>query len=535
MIMRLKRLRLLGLGAVVFALCACNLMGAVTPIPTLTPTHTQTPTLAPSATFTPTLTPTASRTSTRTQTPSVTPTPSRTPTATITLTPSQTPTMTRTPYPDVPPQPTVALAVDQFARVQISPEVQAGIGQVWLSFINTSPKEATATPGTPVAATNTETINLASPDGRLIYPVIELPASTGARVYWSPDGAYLAYFLEEGARGLYALDLKNGITIRLFAMDALNPRGIVSEPSWSPDGRQITLALTTAYDVDIFSVGPDGANFRNLTQHGAFDFWARWSPDGRYLAFVSDRDHCLTWQPNAPGSCYTPEISQPDGGNPYVLEVATGTIIKLADVWVIEPPSWVTSSQLSIIGGVSQNLSAGSTLYLVDVNRRALRAISNQQPNGTRIVRESWSADGTRVVYQELGAENALVMRDAEGVEIARNTAYAFPRFAFAAAWSPSGNRVILAGRSSQCPFGIIVMNSAFQGPSRAPAANPGGCDPIYSPDGSTLAFTGVRGSGAGTDGRFDVYLANAAGTGIRNLTGRLGGQASLLGWIGTP
>ncbi|HRE49237.1 MAG TPA: hypothetical protein PLD47_16030 [Aggregatilineales bacterium] len=525
--------------AVMLALCACNLMGngavavLVTPSPLPTETHPPTLTLTPSQTPTASRTPTATLTATITLTPSPSATPTATLTPSATFTPSLTPTVTNTPFPTVAPQATVGLAIDQFARVTIDPAVVNGIGQLWLAFANTSPKEGTLQPGTPVAGSNVTTVNIASPDGGQIYTVTELPATTSGRIFWSPDGAYIAYFLEEtGRSGLYALDIRNGISIRLFALETLNPRSILDEPSWSPDGRQIALVLPTAYDVDIFAVGPDGTNFRNLTQHGAYDFWGRFSPDGRYLAFVSDRAFCPTWTPNAPGSCYTPDAFAPDGGNPYLLDLASGLIIKLADVWVRQPPTWINSAMLSLVGGDRSTPSSGSTLYIADVQRGVTRPITSTAPNGIQIARETWTADGSYVVYQELGADSALVVRDANGTEIARTTAFAFPRFAFAAAWSPDGSRLALAGRNSACPFGLISLERSLQGVTRPPAANPGACSPFISPDGSIIAFTGVSGGTGNTDGRFDVYLANSRGAAIRNLTGRLGGQVVLLGWI---
>jgi Tol biopolymer transport system component len=486
---------------------------------TLPPTFTPTTTAIPTLTHTPTIT----------QTPTITLTPSDTPTITLT------PTVSNTPYPTVLPLPTVGLAGDKFKRQTIDSNVVAGIGNLWLTFVNTNDAAPTALPGTPAPPNNLETVYLVSPDGGTRYKVIDLPASTGQRVYWSPNGTYLAYFLEGGAdTGLYVLDLKVGTGLRMFAVDNLSPRGVLSEPVWSPDSTQIAITLTTAYAVDIFGVGPGGTNFRNLTQSSSFDFWPAWSPDGQYLAFVSDRDKCPTWEPNAPGSCYRPDASTPDSGQLYVLDLTSGQVRRVSETWLSAPPQWVSRSQVAFVSSASGDSSGDSALWLIDVSGGAPVAISNAGATGTRILRDGWSSGGALVVYQEAAQETSVIMRDATGQEIARSTQFKFPRFAFTAAWSPDSKRVVLAGHNSQCPFGMIILDDQFQGVTRSPAPNPGVCDPMWSPDGLTIAFTGVKGTGS-ADGRFDVYLANAAGLNVRNLTGKLSGQIRLLGWVGLP
>ncbi|MCC7205787.1 MAG: PD40 domain-containing protein [Anaerolineae bacterium] len=521
----------------VLSTLACNLTA-----PAVTETPSPTPTDTPTVTFTPSVTPTPSRTATATRTPSVTPTPTitRTPTVTqtpsTTPTPSDTPTPTTTPYPTVPPLPTVGVASDRFTRFEgLDAAVVDGIGRLWLSYVNAGQAAPTSTPGTPVASSDLETVYLASPDGRELYRVIDLPVTTGNRVWWSPNGAYMAYFQEDGLNtGLYVLNLANRLAIRLLAVDNLNPRGIVSTPVWSPDSAQITIALHTAFGVNIYSSGPDGVNFRNLTQSDSFDFWPAWSPDARFLAFISDRELCPTWEPNAPGSCYTPDRPTPDGGQPFVLDTATGEIRRLADVWVATPPEWVDASRLSFVSGAPGDPGEEATLWLANAaTGEAPRALVGPLSGGTRIMRPAWSRDGSRVVFQEAGAENAIVLMDDAGQELARTTDYSFPRGAFTAAWSPDGSRVILAGRNSQCPFGMIVLNADFRAVTRQPVPDPGVCDPLWTPGGDLFAFTGITGATEGADGRFDVYLANSGGGIIRNMTGRLGGQVYMLGWVG--
>ncbi len=65
-----------------------------------------------------------------------------------------------------------------------------------------------------------------------------------------------------------------------------------STPLWlrnvaiSPDGK--TIAFT--YKGDVYTVPSAGGMARQLTSNPAYDSYPVWSPDGKYLAFSSDRD-----------------------------------------------------------------------------------------------------------------------------------------------------------------------------------------------------------------------------------------------------
>jgi len=69
----------------------------------------------------------------------------------------------------------------------------------------------------------------------------------------------------------------------------------LSDPQVSPDGRRVAFVLRSTDleadrgRTDLWSIGVDGSGLRRLTTHEAGDSNPRWSPDGRHLYFLSSR------------------------------------------------------------------------------------------------------------------------------------------------------------------------------------------------------------------------------------------------------
>src|SRR5687768_3944167 len=105
-----------------------------------------------------------------------------------------------------------------------------------------------------------------------------------------------------GPANLLVFHPDKGGVVRLTRDNAHN-----ANPAWSPDGRRIAfnsdrLGIGEA-DHDLWVVNADGSNMRRLTLAPPIDTDPSWSPDGRRIVFESDRaGNIEIWSLDAGGS-----------------------------------------------------------------------------------------------------------------------------------------------------------------------------------------------------------------------------------------
>ncbi len=243
-------------------------------------------------------------------------------------------------------------------------------------------------------------------------------------VRWpSDDGGSRIVFELNG--GLQVLDTATG-TPRAITIDVpddgvarrpsrIKVAGFIEDFELSPKGER---ALFVARG-DVFTAPIEHGPTRNLTRSsGAHDRWARWSPDGKRIAFVSDRDgEDEIWVIDQDGSGqpeqltdggtamrYAPEWS-PDGkrlafsdkdGKLYVLELATKRLQEVADEQRGQLRDYVWSPHGGHLAFSLSDANEFNSIWVWSVADGQLRRVTGERWNEYN---PSWGPEGNYLYY----------------------------------------------------------------------------------------------------------------------------------------
>lgn len=150
---------------------------------------------------------------------------------------------------------------------------------------------------------------------------------------WSPDGKTLAYCAERnGEYDVYTISVDGGDETRLTASPGLD-----DGPDYSPDGKYIYLNSERTGLMKIWRMKADGSEQQQITFDGEYaDWFPHPSPDGKWLVFLS---YDKSVQGHPPNKDVQLRIMPISGGRPKILTKLFG------GQGTINVPSWSPDSK----------------------------------------------------------------------------------------------------------------------------------------------------------------------------------------------
>jgi Tol biopolymer transport system component len=281
----------------------------------------------------------------------------------------------------------------------------------------------------------------------------------------SPDGTQIAYTQ-------YALNSDGVITSRLHLMNAngtdvrtlIEPPGQMSRPSWSPDDSRFAVeVLSERSAILIFDQSGKRLSAIGLENPARMFHEVSWSPDGEMLAF-SD--------------------------------------------------------------GNLDDRGASTNIFVANLDGSDRTQLTKNGP-GAYALSPAWSPDGKRIAFLEsVDGATALRIIATDGSPLAAFQMNDFENLAYA--WSPDGARLAVTAnaRDGQSLSLIDVDSGAV---TRLVDQLGFLVGPVWSPDGRQIAFTAFNTKSyedlfggfsiTGGAARSDLFVVNADGTGLSNLT----------------
>ena len=256
---------------------------------------------------------------------------------------------------------------------------------------------------------------------------------------------------------------------------------------------------------EIYVMEVDGNNQRRLTNNPNLDTHPSWSPDGKRIAFMSDRDEHF----NIPGGLPNFEIyvMGTDGGNPQNLT---------NDPNDDSAPSWSPDGKRIVF---SSDRDGNGEIYVMDDDGGNQQRLTDNDFHDTH---PSWSMDGERIAFMskrdghfigEFGLSYEIYVMDADGGNQQNLTNNR--KTDVSPSWSPDGKWIVFSAdrKGDDVNFEIYVMDADGNNQQRLTNNRVHDTSPSWSSDGKRIVFSSYR------DGNAEIYVMDNDGGNQQKLT----------------
>ncbi len=242
----------------------------------------------------------------------------------------------------------------------------------------------------------------------------------------------------------------------------------------------------------------NGNNLLQLTDHPASDERPACSPNGRKIVFTSERD----------GS---PDL--------YVMDSNGNNVVRLThDNFFESRASW-SPDGTRIVFSTFRWAVGNWEIYVMDANGENEINLTEHKMDD---VVPSWSPDGSKIAFVS-GPQNVqfhplhIFVMNADGKGLLNLTGDTDLTDSFSPSWSPDGKEIVFSSRPNVRVRHIYVMTAEGKRLKRLTEDVSYDGNPVYSPDGTKIAFESTR--DGGLDGHWNIYLMDTDGTNVVELT----------------
>jgi Tol biopolymer transport system component len=249
-----------------------------------------------------------------------------------------------------------------------------------------------------------------------------------------------------------------------------------SSPRWSPDGRTIIFLSDRDGNPGIYAMNADGSNVRCLNQSNtADDSEPSWSPDGKYIAFIQ-----------ASSSYSAIYLMNADGTNPHRLTHVDAGYRFL---------NWSGD-------GISIAYQANYNVCLMKITGLDQQCLSNANGLNSQPV---WSPDSKHIAFVSIrNDERQVYVMDANGSNVTRLTNNDAENLD--PAWSPDSKYLayatILADKTQRVSVSNLTGSDAHYLSHPYAAVS----EPKWSPDGKQIVFVATQ------DQSTQIYVVDVDG-----------------------
>jgi Tol biopolymer transport system component len=318
--------------------------------------------------------------------------------------------------------------------------------------------------------------------------------TAGQDPHWSRDGKRIAYGTEpvtdpysRAVRSeLWIVDVASGQTTKLLDGDGV-------QPVWSPGDKRIAYWANTGGQRDIWTIAPAGGEPVAVTKDAFTDWAPEWSPDGRWLYFVSDRGGSPNlWRmpmdedagtPTGPAEMVTNGV-RPIASARFARDGARMVLGAMdrsfnLDLYNFDPANPDSLTPRSTVHSPSLGWCTPSkdASWLACTSRSSQEDIVLMRPDGSETRRltddqakdriPSWSPDDKSLAFMSTRSGRWQLWTIAADGSGLRQLSDVKNEIAWGV-WSPDGKRILTSGMSVP-PYGLQFFDVAARSPVSAP------------------------------------------------------------------